>query len=361
LNMEMARTKVFLVSLLVSVCLAAPYNASCVLQPSSPECSSYILPPNVLEADISALCGAMDSMPGCSVRKVCTSSSSPSNVKSSMYCDPFSVYKDLCLDMGKMNGCEDYRSMCSNVSVVQQCQTPALPLPSTMQGSDLVTSICNQMNMLSCSECMGSAFSRGLSLGMALLECDILQVYSDLCLSMPGMSECQAWATMCKAIPDWPFCKSGVGSFPLVPQMLMYFHGGYADYILFQNWVPQNIVQYTFSWFAIFAVTVFHEFIRMIRKKFERNCRNTSPRLVADSENSKISAVLPFSFAVDFPRAVLQALEAAWSLFVMLIAMTYNIGLFAAIVVGYFFGSLIFGRYSAAYDENSSINTGACH
>jgi len=59
-----------------------------------------------------------------------------------------------------------------------------------------------------------------------------------------------------------------------------------------------------------------------------------------------------FYFAVDVPRAAMQAFELAWSLLVMLVAMTFNIALFLAIPVGCFIGQLFVGRYIAYKPAN---------
>jgi hypothetical protein len=52
-------------------------------------------------------------------------------------------------------------------------------------------------------------------------------------------------------------------------------------------------------------------------------------------------------FSVDVPRAIFQSIEVIWSLMLMLVAMTYNIGLFLAIPAGAFIGTLVFGRFMA--------------
>jgi hypothetical protein len=62
-----------------------------------------------------------------------------------------------------------------------------------------------------------------------------------------------------------------------------------------------------------------------------------------------------FFFTIDVPRAFLQSIEVIWSLLLMLVAMTYNVGLFFAIPAGAFIGTLIFGRFMA-YKPPSS-----CH
>ncbi len=50
------------------------------------------------------------------------------------------------------------------------------------------------------------------------MHCDLLQVYSDLCVSMPEMKQCASWQTMCSVIPDWPLCPSGQS------EVYIYYH-----------------------------------------------------------------------------------------------------------------------------------------
>ena len=51
---------------------------------------------------------------------------------------------------------------------------------------------------------------------------------------------------------------------------------------------------------------------------------------------------------MDVPRALMRALQFALSYLLMLIAMTFNVGLFLALVAGIFIGNLFVGRFLAA-------------
>lgn len=53
-------------------------------------------------------------------------------------------------------------------------------------------------------------------------------------------------------------------------------------------------------------------------------------------------------FKVDVPRAIMRALQFTVSYGLMLIAMTFNIGICLALVLGIFLGHLIVGRHLAA-------------
>jgi len=308
-------------------------NDTCVQEPQMEMCQNYELPDDVVEANIDDLCGDMPEMPGCTIDTICQSSKYANDV----YCVPFSVYKDLCLDMPMMSGCTDYRSMCNISSVVIECSTPALPLPSTMDTEDLITSICNQMAMDGCSECTAS-----------LSSCDLLTTYSSLCKSMPSMSECDDWKNYCELIPDWPLCSSSGGND--APIMRMYFHTGFEDYVLFKDWVPRNRGQYAGTWIAVCIAGIVFELLRLSRHMCEKEWRKYS--------HVNEMRFVPFDWRVDVPRAVFRFVEVMLSYSLMLVAMTFNVGLFFAVCSGLALGTLLFGRFIAW--EKQTENADCC-
>jgi len=340
-----------LVILVVISCLARITQGedSCITKPTTANCTGYELPD--VGTDINTLCGpqGMTSMGGCTVNRLCTQEKKQIRGQE-QYCEEFSVLKDLCLDMA-MEGCERYVSMCSNGSVVKECKMASLPLPDTMLLSKLVTDMCSQMYMSDCSKCMSSAQDG------AMLKCDLLQVYSDLCLSMPMMSNCTQWKSLCKVIPDWPLCPSS-SNHNQPPEMRMFFHTGITDYVLFKDWVPRTNGQYAASWLAVFFMTLLNEFLKLWRTNLERKWAEQAeddgsegvPLVSQPAGISKIlslgsQTVTHFRGSVDIPRAFLQSLEVAWSFLIMLVVMTYNVGLFFAVISGVFVGSLLVGRF----------------
>eukprot|EP01112_Ceratiomyxa_fruticulosa_P000161 TRINITY_DN1017_c0_g1_i3.p1 TRINITY_DN1017_c0_g1~~TRINITY_DN1017_c0_g1_i3.p1 ORF type:complete len:299 (-),score=36.25 TRINITY_DN1017_c0_g1_i3:138-1034(-) len=298
------------------------------------------------------MCEMMENMPGCSVSNLC---SEQKNLANDRFCIPFSIYKDLCEDM-PMKNCSAYFSMCQNGSSVIQCSTQALALPSSMDISSLITDMCNDMYMEECVQCIKQ--EKGTRM---MLDCDMLTVYSNLCLSMPAMSQCQAWKTMCTQIPDWPLC-SNKGSERPVPAMKMYFHLGIFDYVLFQSWVPRNNLAYTGTFLVIVLAQIFHDFLKSLRKKAENHWKQQSNSIQlrdTDSQSFSFMEAPPFNLRVDFPRAVLHSVEVTFGFLIMLVAMTFNVGLFFAIIVGSFIGTLIFGRF--IYAGGDYQPNGSCH
>jgi len=278
----------------------------------------------------------MPRMTGCTVNNLCQ------DTPNDPWCDPFKSYKLICGgSMRMMNGCMDYNSMCNASSKVLQCQTSILPIP---EGSVLIkniSSICGSMPMEGCELC-----------GNLSSSCDTLSVYSSLCYQMPGMPECSYWKTYCKLISNWTLCAGYPGQ--LVPQMKMYFHFGFQDYILFKEWVPQNAGQYWAAILGIFIATVLFEALRALHAMFETRERDLN------TEKSENQPLMPKhdtqssknDLGLNLFRAFFRAAEFTVAYFLMLIAMTFNVGFFIALIVGIFIGTFIFGRFHFSDNPN---------
>lgn len=277
-------------------------------------------------------------MPGCTMRDLCTQH----QYMMTPVCNIFSTYKEICgFDMPMMANCSTYNQMCNSTSVIQQCAAPIVTLPNTMDTNSAIKSICGEMAMDGCAECIGNP------------SCDLLTTYSKLCIAMPDMSQCAAWKTMCASggIAEWPLCSSKSNSDP-IPIMRMYFHTGELDYILFKEWVPTSRGYYVGSWFVIVVMGIFFEFTKLIRSRIELKCRAINGGIqinkyegVAASEIKIFDFSTPINFKIDILRAFMHFFEYGLGLLLMLIAMTFNVGLFIAVVVGALLGNLLFGRY----------------
>lgn len=320
-------------------------NATCIETPSMPECVSFKYPnPGAV---VDTMCGMMSEMPTCSVReRVCKDK----HLKDTHFCADFSLMADVCTDMVMgVQGCKDYRSMCSNVSVIAECSDPSLKavLPTYVQTKSYVTSICNSMPMDGCEKCQSGT-------------CDFLSVYSNLCLAMPGMTECTHWKSFCsyQNVNEWPFCPGYKNPFG-PPEMRMYFHTGLADYVLFKTWVPRNNVQYAFTWLAIALAGILLEALKFGRARLEKRWARLSHNLsVQQQEHFDFTGKLPWKWSIDIPRAILQTIELAWGYLLMLVAMTFNVGLFFAVLAGCFIGTLLFGRFLVSLPK---VKTASCH
>lgn len=315
----------------------------CVTNPDKVECVDYKLP---ARGYVDELCGMMW-MPGCTIDKICKNKEFNDSKTSNTFCSDFSVMVDICDDMTMgVKGCEYFKQMCRNenvTSVVKQCKTPILShvLPTTKETKNLVANICAEMPMHGCNKCKAGD-----------MNCDYLEVYSDLCLQMRDMKQCAQWKELCKVVPNFPICNSANNP-NAPPEMRMYFHFGLKDYILFKNWVPTSTGYYFGSWIAIFAMSLFYDVIKFVRLKLERKwAENSSYMKINTNDHNKLDESSEvhenrnsFKIQVEIPRAFLQAIEMTWGYFLMLIAMTYNVGLFGAVIAGTFVGSLLFGRF----------------
>ena len=58
----------------------------------------------------------------------------------------------------------------------------------------------------------------------------------------------------------------------------------------------------------------------------------------------------------SYARSFLHMMTYFWHYVVMLLAMTYNVGIFFAIVAGHFVGFLLFGRFSRLVKDSSCCN-----
>lgn len=346
---------VALLGLLFCCFPVAAQNNTCVTNPSNESCAHYKMPSSMVQQAINDNCRSMPYMGGCTVQSICTAADASYTVSSSPYCQEFSVLKDLCVDMPGMTPCRNtYGSMCSSVSVVEECNTPALPLPKTMALQKTVQSMCSEMYMEPCSKCEPSNFR----------NCSLLQVYSEICLSM-WMEGCEDWQTLCEVIPDWPLCPSGSSND--VPEMKMYFHTGIKDYVLFKEWVPHNDWQYALTLIAIILFGMLYELLKVGRSNWEGYVNKRQSDVLGHDEDGQTyenpswgrrvwNFMKGWDWKVDIPRATMAFVETLAGLLLMLIAMSFNVGMFLAVCFGAFFGSLIFGRFA-----NTAHMKHGCH
>ncbi|KAL1924472.1 uncharacterized protein VTP21DRAFT_4126 [Calcarisporiella thermophila] len=332
---------------------AAPSNLSCLADMSRPQCASFQLDEATIAADLKDLCTEMPFMSGCTVQKTCQETP---NLSSSKSCNSFSLLADICAtDMPRMRGCKNYVALCSRNATYTaprgpQCDAqPALSgLPTTMEASDLVGSICTEMDMDGCEKCPK------MPPGSLMTKCDPFAVYSQLCQAMPDMRQCGKWKTMCAAASELPYCTSDPSSSTSAPQMRMYFHTGLMDYVLFREWVPRTPGQYAGAWIAIFIIAILYEALTVSRSILEARWAQQSFRSTDMSDGlTKQSWIHRFLRAAftregvtrDFKRAALQFVDSTIAYALMLVTMTFNVGLFFAVVGGIAVGTFLFGRY----------------
>ncbi|KAF9944980.1 hypothetical protein BGZ65_011342 [Modicella reniformis] len=222
-------------------------------------------------------------------------------------------------------------------------------------------------------------------------ECDTLGTYAILCKAMPDMSQCATWKAMCSASSDTAstlnfqsseYCASGVGSPDMnPPAMRMYFHLGFADYVLFEKWVPRNQSQYVGTWFALFFITLFFQTVQTYHSNLETRWAeqlaleagesvgsdtSSAPLTIPGKKNRSSDSILlhwvhlwrrPWTLKEvkqNVIRAVLTFIETTLGYALMLVTMTFNVPLFFAVILGLTVGSVVFSRQRAMAVEGNS-------
>ncbi|KAF9157964.1 hypothetical protein DFQ26_008123 [Actinomortierella ambigua] len=411
----------------------ASAQVDCLTNSSDPSCKSYTMPADMVKTDLDALCKQMPYMPGCSIYKSCQDMG-----KTDEWCQPLSLLADVCAkDMPSMRDCSHYVSMCgqpanatSPRAVPDECKTQPMvdSLPTTKEASNLVIDICTEMDMAGCERCPKPAP------GAYAADCDTIGTYAILCKSMPDMSQCATWKTMCSPTsPTDPqlnfdqsqYCAAGQGDPEMdPPAMRMFFHLGYADYVLFQTWVPRNMGQYVGTWFALFFLTLIYQFISTYRASLDIQWAEVNAAAVAAAASSIVTNAADGGHRADSPdivkglsplssdreslrgstrertpmalvdeagrptsilrcwvdqwrqpwtttevqqnviRFFLTAVESTLGYSLMLVTMTFNVPLFFAVIAGLAVGAVVFARQKTMVvrtgGPNANANTSGC-
>jgi len=325
-------------------CIASPFNQSC---------KSYEMPDDMIENVIDQMCTSMPSMPSCDANSICLNP----DFSGGSYCSRFAILQAICEDMTGSSLCTNLTLMCRTGSVVQQCSTNQLPLPTSIATQNYINSICSQMTMPECAQCEAPSNA---------MTCNTLQVYSNLCKTMPSMTECSSWKMICSLVPNWPLCSTTSTFYTPEPVMEMYLHTQISDYILFKNWVPRTSGQYAGTLFAVIVFGIISEVLKLLRCWCDNKWifidddkkRSSTDDLMDDIIVPPFKKMLktPFRRRVDIPRAGLRAFEMFWSIMVMLIVMTFNVGIIFAMCFGVFLGNMLVGRYIETRHAKPSSN-----
>lgn len=182
---------------------------------------------------------------------------------SGLYCAPFSLLGDICLDMPGMRGCEVYNSMCGTQgSVIAQCSTegPVRTVLRTEEAMNAILDMCSTHSMLGCEECTAR-----------WAQCpDPLITISKLCLGMPGMPQCSRFFSMCSDASGTftQICTAG-GSSDALPPMKMYMHASMREIILFKEWVPESDGGYIAACLGVIVTAIVVQALKGLRVRTE--------------------------------------------------------------------------------------------
>lgn len=229
----------------------------CYVDPTSPDCILFKQSNEDSLNDINVLCTAMPYMIGCSLHQACEDDSN----NTSGACSPFSLLSDLCLDMPGMKGCVRYNALCGTPgSVVEQCtvEAPIGKVLLTVPTTNAILQMCSTHNMPKCYTCTSSQ------------NCpDPMSTISQLCLGMPGMSQCSTFFSFCDEAGDtfYQFCSQQDPD--ALPPMKMYLHAAMRELILMKEWVPDSNGAYIGSCLAVIVAGIVVSYLKAMRVRLE--------------------------------------------------------------------------------------------
>ncbi|KAG2443825.1 hypothetical protein HXX76_002168 [Chlamydomonas incerta] len=320
----------------VSSSTPPPFSADpCVLDSTAPACKSYVYPDAAAQADIAKLCGSMPDMPGCAVVAVCEQGGGKK--VAAKYCRPFTLLATLCADMPGMKGCEAYKGLCGKAgSVVAQCADQrAIPgLPTWSVARKDVFSACDDHPMAACASCSST-------------DCpDPLGSLAGICHEMPNMAVCKDFWGFCNVagaqdVAEW--CEEDDSKY--LPSMLMYFHQRTQELLLWKEWRPMTEGQYAGSVIAILAMGVATTGLKTLKGYLSLRWAHDRAAL-GDAAPVPASVWLPAREQLSeiAIKCGITGISLTLDYFMMLIAMTFNIGFFCAVIGGYILGALLFGH-----------------
>lgn len=272
--------------------------------------------------------------PGCSVLKACGDDKNDQG-----FCAPQSIWNDVCsddLEILRRDGiCEKYQDKCIE-SKSEECLSGLPNLPKTSDVRSLIKEMCHEMpKMKACSGCHTG-------------ECGdpFMSAYVPLCASMPNMHECGPWRNLCTLVKEneikiaWQCAKQSSDDDDDPPPMRMYLHFSRLDYVLFSWWVPRTNLSYAIACLTCFLMGAVSSTLRICRIRAEI-WWGASDEQDLQSEPEWFS--MP-SYATNLKRALLVAFVSMLDFTIMLLVMTFNIGIIIACVAGLAFGHFLFGH-----------------
>ncbi|KAJ5279497.1 Ctr copper transporter [Penicillium angulare] len=134
----------------------------------------------------------------------------------------------------------------------------------------------------------------------------------------------------------------------------MAFNTNNLSAVLFsQSWMPNTIAGYVGSWFFLFFLAIIWRASAASLSKLDafwaaKNARYSILSNGGQDEPPQKDVAQGWRISVNLPRALLRTIHQGIAYLLMIAVMTMNIGFFFAVLVGFFFGELIFSRVSRA-------------
>lgn len=351
----------------------ASFNATgpCYTNPTAAQCATFKRADAEWTSDVASLCSAMSFMSGCTLWKQCKAGQASGD-----FCTPASLAADLCVDMPRMKGCEAYTALCARGTKVAQCTTPG-PVPdlvTTYPAKEAVDAICTSMSMTDCASCSET--------GLKFAKCpDPLGTLSALCIAMPGMGECASFQQMCatdaveSSFSSLCSGQNTDGSQSL-PPMKMWMHASTREIFLFKEWVPSTTGAYIGACIGCLLFAVFTQGLKAVRlwmevlwsHQWRQECmcnQKASPKSSC-CELPTVSVIsrpqrTPWEIRLrgktlinanqvwrNSMRSVFTFVAVLFEYMLMLLVMTFNIGIIISTVLGFAIGTLLFGHVGEA-------------
>ncbi|KAJ5107109.1 Ctr copper transporter [Penicillium angulare] len=136
----------------------------------------------------------------------------------------------------------------------------------------------------------------------------------------------------------------------------MAFNTNNLSAVLFsQSWMPTTIAGYVGSWFFLFFLAIIWRASAASLSKLDAfwAAKNARYSILVnggqdDHEPTQKDVAQSWRVSVNVPRALLRTIHQGIAYLLMIAVMTMNVGFFFAVLVGFFFGELLFGRVSRA-------------
>ncbi|MCJ1242988.1 hypothetical protein MMC30_000184 [Trapelia coarctata] len=114
-------------------------------------------------------------------------------------------------------------------------------------------------------------------------------------------------------------------------------------------WMPTTPAGYAGSWLFLFFLAIIWRGLVLGLSRFDKYQMRKHESYVilvegGKQQASRASTIGAWRWSVNLPRAVLATVNQGIAYLLMIAVMTMNTGFFFAVLVGYLFGELIFGR-----------------
>jgi len=124
--------------------------------------------------------------------------------------------------------------------------------------------------------------------------------------------------------------------------MMMSFHGGYKETILFDFWETKTVLAFVLSCLGLFVCAALYEGLKLGREKLMVYEVKRREKTLGDSERKPTIRARLFSRS-HLCQTLLHMLQITVSYLLMLVFMTYNSYLCLSVVLGAGLGYFIFG------------------